>query len=551
MLATLYDPETAAELGARLLVRARRLAPRASPAPLSAGEIMLISYANSITETGAPPLQTLRRFLVENLGDGFSSLHVLPFFPSSSDDGFAVIDFRSVDPDLGDWPDVDALADDFHLMIDLVINHCSRESLWFADFISDRDPGRSFFITVGPVADVSRVTRPRNTPLISNVHTYRGVKQVWTTFSEDQIDLNFANPEVLAEMVDVFFRYVEHGARYIRLDAIAYLWKTLGTTCLHLRETHLVVKVLRLLLEASGQPVRLVTETNVPHEENVSYFGAGDEAHIVYQFSLAPLLLYSYVFEDASYLTTWARSLEPPPDGASYLNFMASHDGIGLRPLEGLMPDERVRALVDRMHERGGFVTLREVSPGAEVPYEINISLFSAFGGSLNDLPAYLAAHALLLAFQGVPAIYIHSLLASENNLQGVEQTGRTRSINRGRWDLEALQAHLQDPHCPQYHVIAAFRNMLGRRAAIRAFAPQCPQRVLDMPASAFALERWTSDQRVLVVASLSSATQVVTLTDADLPPGTYADLLTGNPIEVEPLLQLKPFQVLWLDAPR
>jgi sucrose phosphorylase len=551
MLTTLYDPGTAQGLAATLLHRARGLPPRGSPEPVAPDEIMLITYANSIVEPEVPPLETLRRFLLRHLGMGFSSIHVLPFFPSSSDDGFAVIDFRQVDPDLGDWDDVDALAEEFHLMVDLVINHCSRESLWFADFVSDREPGRNFFITVGPVADVSRVTRPRNSPLITNVHTYRGVKQVWTTFSEDQVDLNFANPEVLIEMVDIFFRYVEHGARYIRLDAIAYLWKTLGTTCLHLRETHLVVKILRLLLEASGQPVRLVTETNVPHEENVSYFGSGDEAHIVYQFSLAPLLLYSYVFEDASYLRTWAQSLEPPPDGASYLNFIASHDGIGLRPLEGLMPEERVQALVDRMHERGGFVTLREAEGGIEVPYEINISLFSALGGSLNDLPAYLAAHALLLAFQGVPAIYIHSLLASENDLKGVEQTGRTRSINRGRWTLDTLEARLGDPHCPQYHVMAAFRNMLGRRGAIAAFSPDCPQRILDMPASAFALERRSADQRVTVVASVSAAAQTIDPGRLELLPGRYTDLLTGNPVEVDPLLQLKPFQVLWLDVPR
>ena len=549
LLVELYGDGPGNRLSEQLVERARRLQPTGTPAPLAASEIMLISYADSITEPDVAPLKTLNKFLLEHLDDGFSSLHVLPFFPSSSDDGFAVIDFRGVDPDLGGWEDVKRLAEDFRVMVDLVINHCSRESLWFADFVSDREPGRGYFITVGPVADVSKVTRPRNTPLITNVHTYRGIKQVWTTFSEDQVDLNFSNPEVLAEMVDILFRYVEQGARYIRLDAVAYLWKTLGTTCLHLRETHLVVKVLRLLLEIAGQEVRLVSETNVPHEENVSYFGNGDEAHIVYQFSLAPLLLYSYVFEDASYLTTWAGSLVPPPEGGGYLNFIASHDGIGLRPLEGLMPSDRVQALVERMHERGGFVTLREVSPGVEVPYEINISLISALGGSLNDLPRYLAAHALLLAFQGVPAIYIHSLLASENDLPGVEQTGRTRSINRGRWELESLQASLEDPYSPQYQVMAAFKNMLGRRASIGAFAPECPQRVLDMPASAFAMERSAPGQRVLVVASLSSMAQDLRLEKNDLPPGEHMDLLTGNIIEVDPLLPLKAFQVLWLEV--
>jgi sucrose phosphorylase len=552
LLTDLYGPDAGSALADQVLRRVAHLADGPGLAPLTAADAMLITYADSLLQIGVPPLQTLARFLRDHLGDAFTSVHVLPFFPSSSDDGFAVVDFHTVEPANGSWADVEDLARDFRVMIDLVINHCSRENLWFVDFMADRPPGRDFFITVQATDDTSSVIRPRSTPLISEIRTYRGVERVWTTFSDDQIDFDFRNPEVFWTLFDVFVRYVEHGARYIRLDAVAYLWKQLGTSCLHLPQTHDVVRAFRAVIDLCGLDTRLITETNVPHAENVTYFGNGDETHLVYQFSLAPLLLYSYVFEDADHLTRWAEHLDPPPDGATTLNFLASHDGIGLRPLEGLLPQDRVAALVARMHERGGFVTTRRRSgsgkPDDDVPYEINISLFSAFGGTLADLPAYLAAHALLLSFQGVPAIYVHSLLASENALNMVERTGRTRSINRGHWHLPELEARLADDFSPQRTVLNAFRRMLRRRAACPAFAPHAPQRVLRVGERAFCLERSAPEQTVLVVASLSSSHEQVFLGDA-LAPGLYHDLLSDRDVKVSPALTLNPFQVVWLDT--
>ncbi|MYI69337.1 MAG: alpha-amylase [Boseongicola sp. SB0673_bin_14] len=421
-----------------------------------------------------------------HIGGAFGRLHVLPFFPSSSDDGFAVIDYRRVDHRLGNWENVRTLTERYDTMFDLVINHCSRESPWFADFIGGREPGRHYFITLPEESDTSAVVRPRTTPLVSAVHTYGGIRHVWNTFSDDQIDLDFANPAVLREYVDILFFYVAQGARLIRLDAIAFLWKRLGTSCMSLPETHAVVKILRLLLDYARADVCLMTETNVPHEENVSYFGDGDEAQMVYQFSLSPLLLYSYAFGDASYLTAWAASLAPPPDGCAYANMFASHDGIGLRPLEGLVPEREVARLVERMRERGGFVTLRQASrrePGDGLkPYEINIAPFSAFGGRSENLRAYLAAHTLLVSFQGAPAIYIHGLLATPNDLDLVEVTGRTRSINRGQWQLSDLEKRLADPSSDQAKALDHFKRILALRSAQEAFNTTAQQRVLPSP---------------------------------------------------------------------
>ena len=549
VLEPLFEAGSAEYLASELLAMT---APTAeSRAPSKHGRrngCMLITYADSIRSDDEVPLETLSRFLKRYLGDTVSAVHILPFFPSSSDDGFAVIDYRRVDHHVGNWNHIQALAEDYDLMFDLVINHCSRESLWFADFITGRDPGRRFFITLPEESDTSAVIRPRSTPLVSAVHTYAGIRHVWNTFSDDQIDLNFSNPAVLKEFADILLFYVGRGARLIRLDAIAFLWKRLGTSCLNLPETHAVVKALRLLLGYLKADVRLVTETNVPHEENVSYFGDGDEAHMVYQFSLAPLLLYSYVFGDASYLTTWAARLEPPPSGATFLNFIASHDGIGLRPLEGLVPEASVSRLVEMMHERGGFVTLRQAG-NAQKPYEINIALFSAFGGEPRDLPAYLGAHTLMLSFQGMPALYVHALLASGNDLELVEQTGRTRSINRGHWSMHELESRLADEGSVQSQTLAHLARVLACREAQPAFNLEAAQKVYPSPPGVFVMAREHPQQTILVIASVLGESQHLSFAGMGIAGGDYQDKLTGARVRIGEELELTPYQVLWLDA--
>ena len=549
-LALLYRPDAARRLATELLDLAR---PPTAATVGGRGDAMLIVYADSVVARGRPPLETLGEFTKRHIGGAFGRLHVLPFFPSSSDDGFAVIDYRRVDHRLGDWENVRALTQRYDTMFDLVINHCSRESLWFADFVGGRDPGRHYFITLPEESDTSAVVRPRTSPLVSAVHTYAGIRHVWNTFSDDQVDLDFTNPAVLREFADILFFYVAQGARLIRLDAIAFLWKRLGTSCMSLPETHAVVRIMRLLLDYARAGVRLLTETNVPHEENVSYFGDGDEAHMVYQFSLSPLLLYSYAFGNASYLTAWAARLAPPPDGCTYANMFASHDGIGLRPLEGLVPDGEVARLVERMHERGGFVTLRQASRRESgdglKPYEINIAPFSAFGGRSGDLNAYLAAHTLLVSFQGVPAIYIHSLLATPNDLELVEATGRTRSINRGQWQLSDLEERLADPSSDQSQALDHFKRILALRSAQEAFGTAARQRILPSPPGAFIMRREGGKQAILVIASVLDRPQRLPRTGLGIDPATYVDLLSGSGLSVADGIPLGPHQVLWLDV--
>ncbi|WP_430462036.1 sugar phosphorylase [Thalassolituus sp. LLYu03] len=518
-------------------------------------DAILITYGNSIQHTGEVPLQTLSTFLHEHLRGVLGNVHILPFFPFSSDDGFSVIDYYQVNPDLGNWDDIGRIAGEFDLMVDLVINHCSRENLWFVDYVGNHEPYSGYFIEVDPTTDVSLVTRPRNTPLLTPVHTHRGVRHVWATFSEDQIDLNFANPDVLLEFVRILLLYIERGARFIRLDAIAYLWKTIGTRCIHLNETHQVVCLLRDVVDYCAPGTVLITETNVPVAENLSYFGQGDEAHMVYQFGLPPLLLHALNRGTSAYLTDWAGGIPPLPAGCTYLNFSASHDGIGVRPVEGVLPEREVQDLIDCMHRFGGFVSMKANPDGSQSPYEINISLFDACMGTRRgpdhfQVQRFLCAQAIMLAMQGIPAVYIHSLLATPNDLDHVERTGRTRSINRRVWDKSELECLLNNPVTPQAEVFNELRRMLRIRCAQPAFHPDARQDIIKINSDLFINKRSCAEQTLFAVSNVTERLLRLPLDVLGFLPSGLVDVLALNEDRMEGELVLAPYQTVWLTLP-
>ncbi|MBZ5486392.1 sugar phosphorylase [Halomonas aquamarina] len=462
----------------------------------------LICYGDSIIDADTPPLAVLDDFLQTRLQDRISGVHVLPFFPWSSDDGFSVIHYREVNPELGDWQHIQALASHYDVMADLVLNHVSRESLWFVDYLSGSQPGRDYFIEVDPETDVSAVTRPRSSPLLVPVSTRRGTRHLWATFSEDQLDLNFENPDVLLEFVGILLFYLEQGARMIRLDAVAFLWKRLGTSCIHLPETHTVVRLLRAIVDHVAPGTLLVTETNVPHEENLSYFGLErlpdgppDEAHMVYQFTLPPLLLHTLTRGESNTIQAWLSSLPVLPRHCTYLNFTASHDGIGVRPLEGLLPDHERDALLELMHRFGGFVSMRSNADGSDTPYEINITWFEAMRGTRRgpdpwQVARFLCSQAIMLSLQGIPALYIHTLTSTLNDVEGVERSGRLRSINRRRWQRSELDLLLDNTANPTHYIFHALCRRLEQRRQEPCFHPSAAQRVLVSPPQLLAIER-------------------------------------------------------------
>ncbi|MCG7900251.1 MAG: sugar phosphorylase [Candidatus Thiodiazotropha weberae] len=520
---------------------------------------VLICYGDSIQYPGMTPLASLKQFLDKRLNGVFSMVHLLPFFPYSSDDGFSVSDFRAVNPQLGDWQDIRELGENFSLLFDLVLNHMSREHLWFVNFVHDEEPGRDYVIQVSPDENLSMVVRPRSTPLLSRVRTPRGMLDVWATFSNDQIDLNYANPQVLLEFIDILLDYIRRGARAVRLDAVAFLWKEIGSSCIHLPQTHEVIKLFRTLLDVLEPGAILLTETNVPHQENISYFDQGDEANMVYQFSLPPLILHAIMCQTTKFLVPWARSLEQEtlPEGCTYLNFTASHDGVGLRPLEGLVPDEDLDELLDMMRRRGGYVSMRATTEGRDRPYELNISYFDAFAAEDDDvdpwhIARYMLSQTLPLSFRGIPAVYINALGATPNDPLGVERTGMTRSINRRKWDGAELERLIDLPLTDAGQVFPEYIRRLRIRSGIKAFHPDAPQRVLDMPDGVLGLERISLDgeQRVYAIHNMTGDLRSVDISALGGTNHRWFDALHQVVPDMDgDEVRFRPYQTVWLMA--
>ncbi|MFV0593078.1 MAG: sugar phosphorylase [Draconibacterium sp.] len=508
-------------------------------------DVVLITYGDSIKNQHEVPLQTLRSFLNHNLKVQLSVVHILPFFPYSSDDGFSVIDFREVNPELGTWKDVAGLTNDFDLMADLVINHASSKSEWFQQFLQQEGKAKDYFICEDPATDLSQVTRPRSTPLLTPYETKAGTKYVWTTFSADQIDLNFSNPKLLVEMMDILLGYIDRGARIIRLDAIAFLWKKTGTTCLHLPETHEVVKLMRDVAEYINPATVILTETNVPNKENLSYFGDNDEAHMVYQFSLPPLLLHALHTGNSAYLNTWAKSLPQLENDKTFFNFTASHDGIGVRPLEGLLPEDEKNALAENMQKFGGKVNYKSNPDGSTSPYELNITYFDALKGTAAgedqfQVERFLASQTVMMSFAGVPAFYIHSLTATPNYQEGVKETGQNRTINRRKWDLQELNEILNGT-TPQKEVFLSLKKLISIRKEQQAFHPNAKQEILDLGKSMIGIVRKSENQTIVIIANLTDKTNSFQL-PKNIDFGF--DLISGVQMVSK---MLKPYQCVWL----
>lgn len=487
---------------------------------LSERDALLITYADQVGEPGQIPLATLADFTKAHLRGVVSGVHLLPFYPWSSDDGFSVKDFFAVDEAFGTWADIERFRPEFDLMFDAVFNHMSAQGEWFQKFLADEPEFRDFFVTVAGNPDLSQVVRPRALPLLTDFQTGRGLEQVWTTFSADQVDLNFKNPQVLLACIRALLFYVERGAKFIRLDAIAYLWKEIGTNCIHLPQTHRVIQLWRAVLDEVAPGVRLITETNVPHADNISYFGNGtNEAQLVYNFALPPLVLHSIATGNAEKLTRWAASLRLPSDRTTFFNFLASHDGIGMNPARGILSQAEIDTLVARVQEHGGLVSYKHNSDGSKSPYELNITYFDALSNPAANEPLptqvnrFLVAHAIMFALVGVPGIYFHSLFGSRNDRVGADASGIPRRINRQKLSRAELEADLADAISLRALVFGGLAHLLEQRRTSRAFAPGAKQRLLELDARVFAVIRESvgGAERMLCLHNVSDETVVLT----------------------------------------
>tara|TARA_S200000501_G_scaffold379024_1_gene446686 strand:- start:73122 stop:74843 length:1722 start_codon:yes stop_codon:yes gene_type:complete len=518
-------------------------------------DIFLISYADTITNNSEPPLKTLKNFLDDHI-EGINSIHILPFMPSSSDYGFSVIDYYSINPKNGSWKELRDISDSYNLMMDIVLNHSSTQSVWFNNYIKGSGKGSDYFIEVGDWSGIPQVARPRTSELFQKFETKNGDKLVWCTFSRDQVDLNFKNPKVLIEFIKIFSFYIKKGIRTFRLDAVAYIWKEENTNCINRPETHSIVKTLRLIIEHMDNRAILITETNIPNTENLVYFGKSNEAHWIYNFTLSPLILYTLLRGDCSILRKWAMTMPPAKNGNAYFNFLASHDGIGLRPMEGYIDKTELTRFLNLMKSFGGEISYRTSQWGDKNPYEINISFLDSLRGTFEGVDnfmfnRFICAHTIMFSFEGVPAIYIHSLLGTRNDYESIKKGKENRSINRFKWEKNKIYKLLSNSKSLNAKILSRIKQILKIRIKQPAFHPNSTQFTLNLGNKTFGLWRQDADrtQSIFCITNITKSSESISLSEINLiETEDWFDLLTSKKLKgINDRITMKPYQTLWI----
>ncbi len=513
---------------------------------------LLICYGDSIYSDKKKTISVFKNFFQKRLKKYFNTIHFLPFYPSSSDSGFSVKDHYKIENKLGKWSEIKKISKSNDIMADLVINHSSARGLWFRNFLKDKKPGKNYFLTVTSKFDTSKVIRPRDHKLLKKINIFNKKEYLWRTFSADQIDLNFKNPFVLLRFIKIMINLINHGVTIFRLDAIAYLWKESGTKCINLKQTHEIIKLLRIICSSLNIETIIVSETNLPEKENLSYFGKNDEANWIYNFSLPPLLIHAFLFENSSYLNQWSKKLPKAKNGNSYLNFISSHDGIGIRPTEGIFDKKILNNFLKRLKKNGSKFSYRKVKDKSKKVYEANITVFDALKKSDYDsngkffLERYVSAHSIMISFEGIPALYFNSLFGKSNDEAKYVITGNNRDVNRYKWNYKNISKKLDNKNSKQsifYHKIS---NLLSVKRKQKAFHPNAARHNMNLGSKIFSFKRVSinKEQTIICISNLSSKIQRVNLNKIYY---NWKNLI-GPKIEIKnKLLIVKPFETIWL----
>jgi sucrose phosphorylase len=513
---------------------------------------LVICYGDNINSNQKSSIQVFQNFFRKNLKKYFNAIHFLPFYPSSSDSGFAVKDHYKIEKRIGNWSDIKKISKSSHVMADIVINHSSARGLWFKNFLKKKRPGKDYFLTVNSKFNTSKVVRPRDHKLLKKIDIFRKSDYLWRTFSADQIDLDFKNPSVLLRFIKIMVHLVSNGVTIFRLDAIAYLWKKNGTNCINLKQTHEVVKLLRLISNLLNVETIIITETNLPEKQNLSYFGKNDEANWIYNFSLPPLLIHAFLFENSSYLNKWSKNLPNTKFQNSYLNFIASHDGIGMRPTEGILNERSLNNFLKRLKKNGSKFSYRKVQNKSKKVYEANITVFDALKKSDTDpngkffLERYIAAHAIMISFEGVPAIYFNSLFGKSNDEAKYVITGNNRDINRYKWNYENIIKKLNDKNSKQSIFYQNLGKLLEIKRKQKAFHPYAQRLNINLGSKLFCFKRTSLDKKQTII-SITNCSSVDQYPKLGKKYDKWKNIINPKINSSNKFLKLKPFETMWL----
>ena len=431
---------------------------------------VLITYADRL----AGDIDGLVALLDGPLSGAFVGVHLLPFFVpiDGADAGFDPVDHTAVDPRVGSWESVARLASRYELMADVIVNHVSAQSAPFLDWLArgDASPHAAMFLTPqhvfgdppGP-ADVAAIYRPRPTSPFSDVVLADGSQQtVWTTFTDQQIDIDVEHPLGWAYLVAILDRFATAGITTVRLDAVGYAIKRPGTSCFMLPETMVFIE--RLTDACHDRSIDVLVEM---HGHHLDQLAIADRVDLVYDFALPPLTLDALTTGDGGPLRRWIE-MRPP----NAINVLDTHDGIGVidvgvdardptRP--GLLPPPRIDRLVEGIHDRSGGVSRAATGSAASNVdlYQVNCTFYDALG---RDDGRYLAARAIQCMLPGTPQIYYVGLLAGLNDVELLERTGVGRDVNRHHYSPTEIDVALARP------VVQRLLALLRWRACEPAF---------------------------------------------------------------------------------
>ena len=513
---------------------------------------LVICYGDNLYQNQKSSIKVFQNFFNKHLKKCFDTIHFLPFYPSSSDSGFAVKDHYKIEKRLGDWSDIKKISKSNNIMADMVINHSSARGLWFKNFLKNKRPGKDYFLTVNSKFNTSKVVRPRDHRLLKKIQIFKKTDYLWRTFSPDQIDLDFKNPSVLLRFIKIMIYLIQNGVTIFRLDAIAYLWKDSGTKCINLYQTHEIIKLFRIIVNLLNVQTIIITETNLPEKENLSYFGKNDEANWIYNFSLPPLLIHAFLFENSLYLNKWSKNLPNTKYGNSYLNFIASHDGIGIRPTEGIFNKKTLKNFTKRLKKNGSKFSFRKIQNKSKKIYESNITVFDSLKFSDYDkkgnfsLERYIAAHTIMISFEGIPAIYFNSLFGTSNDEAKFIITGNNRDVNRYKWNLDNIDKKLKNKKSKQSIIFNKLINLLRIRRNQKAFHPNAIRYNLKFGSKIFSFKRVSKDkkQTIICISNLSSSSQNIRINRIY---HKWKNLIGSKIIIKKNLMFLKPYESIWL----
>lgn len=419
-------------------------------------EIVLITYADSIGEN----LKELVNVLKEHFKGVVGGVHILPFFPSSADRGFAPITYEEVDSNFGNWNQINSLGEDFYLMFDFMVNHISRQSKYFADFAKNKDKSKyaDFFIRykdfwpngVPTKDDMNLVYKRKDRDPSVEINFADGTKEdLWCTFDSEQVDINLSSKVANEFIKDSLVGMVKNGAKIIRLDAFAYTTKKVGTNCFFVEpDIWEILDNIKKLLEPYS--VEVLPEI---HEHYTIQLEIAKRGYWVYDFALPMIMLYTIYSCSKTRLVEWLKKC---PE--KQFTTLDTHDGIGVVDVVDLLTDEEIEKTKEYLFSKGANVKKAYNSSAYNNLdcYQINCTYYSALG---NNDDAYILSRAIQFFAPGIPQVYYVGALAGENDIELVEKTKQGRDINRHNYSVQEIQENIERPVVKRLMNLMKFRN--------------------------------------------------------------------------------------------